>query len=248
MTCRAPQNHVFRYRQDNVGDPLLSVDERTEVYALELGARSELDALRVETGDGSVVVVAVGAPAVGPFRGPFVVRPFGQIPAYYDESEWTALLQERLPIGELVRHFQQPAAFATKRAPARRTFGGVSLNGNYSTVGEFPIYGRRLTSITLVNTSGTGTVTYKILGRRYRSSLAVRDALDWDDTTGASATTIAGDEVALVLDSSGNTELTFTEATDPVSITIVDEAFDTLEVQAKTSNTNVVRATCETRD
>lgn len=274
MSTSAPQYHRFRmlYPNDTVfggqDNARLPYNTIATDYAsgVEIGPGSEVDCMLVKHHDGSAVV-SIGAPLVGKLRGPFHILPWaGRVPNGYTQFQASRCsLQEKPPLCEVIVHPAgcPPTLVQTRRAPSMRSSKEITPSNAYAAnapIDVFPFYGRRRATITLVPTVvGAGDLVVKVFGLRARTAFTLtanrRDSQDYGISNDTNESTGNFDMTALVLDSAGNIELTFTVASvsntvgGRPSISIADETFHALAVFAKTAGADwTVIATCEASD
>lgn len=198
----APLVHRFRnsYPNDlgaflgNFNVPVFT--SNTDVsHGFEIGAGSEIDVIQVRW-RGGIGTVAVGAPLVGEFEGPFEFVPFaGREPllgTYYTAGFAGMRSDELAPNVEIIQHMQPVSACAGSRGPSTR-------QGRVQTIGTayvaqtpllaVPFYGRRRCTFRVICAQvGAGGVTDLILTVVGRSPLVspqigtgytFRDSLDF---------------------------------------------------------------------
>lgn len=234
MNCRPPQILSLPYMKSGVPsaqvdryvlDSFSSADEL--IAAVEIDASSELDCCIV-THQGGDAFVAVGAPALGPFTGPLLVKPWRRVMPFSNDGQGfnSEPLTTNPPRLALKVHYQTPAVFQERRAPCVRTAPDADpVGAAYAPVAEFPLYGRASARILL--SAGNNAVTFRIKGKCYT---AARGGLQ-GDPVGWNASAAS---VLLTLDGSGSTELTLA-GLDTTSITFVGEPWEVLVLELKSA-------------
>lgn len=198
----APLVHRFRntYPNDlgaflgNFNVPVFT--SNTDVaFGFEIGAGSEIDVMQVRW-RGGIGTIAVGAPLVGEFEGPFEFIPFaGREPllgTYYTAGFSGMRSDELAPNVEIVQHMQPVAALGAARGPSTRQGRIQTIGTGYTAAAPLlaiPFYGRRRCTFRVIAAQvGAGGVTDLILTVVGRSPLvspqsgteySFRDSLDY---------------------------------------------------------------------
>lgn len=236
MDCRRPQILELPYML--TGSPSAGTDryvlanfpaDRDEIAAIEIDCSSEVDCCVIAHA-GGFAYVSVGSPALGPFTGPILVQPWRRVMPFSSDGQGYSIepLATFPPKLSLKIHFQIPPVFQMRRSPAIRTAADLAVGAGYSAVAEFPLFGRKTARILLTN-GGVNSLTYKVTGKQYSAKDGSSERQD--NPIGSNATAISGQ---LVLDGSGSLELAVATLVT-VSVTFVDEPWDTLLLSAKSA-------------
>lgn len=236
MGCRRPQILELPYML--TGSPSVGADryvlanfpaERDEIAAIEIDCSSEVDCCIVAHA-GGFAYVAVGSPALGPFTGPILVQPWRRVMPFSNDGQGYSIdpLLTFPPKLSLKVHYDIPPVFQMRRAPAMRTAPNLAVAVAYFAVAEFPLFGRKSARLELTN-GGANSLTYKITGKQYQPKDDV--SAQQDNPIGSNA---SASSAQLVLDGTGNIELAVASGVT-VSVTFVDEPWDTLLLSAKSA-------------
>lgn len=178
---RSPDYFTFALGQEgHIGGAPYGTMQRDHAAAFEIAPYSEVDRVVIQH-QGGRAYCAVGAPAIGPFKGPFfLLSEGGAAPPFTPETVdnlWTsgAGLREAPPIVGVALHYDCPHVVSSKRGACSRRFAlSAALTASYAIVAEIPVYGRRVTTAILqaLSTAGgvplAGTMYFQIHGVIYR--------------------------------------------------------------------------------
>lgn len=231
MTCRPPQILSLPYMKSGVPSAqtdryvLDSFSSGTElVAAVEIDASSELDCCIISH-QGGDAFVAVGAPALGPFTGPILVKPWRRVMPFSSDGQGYAQdpLTTYPPRLALKVHYVTPSIFQERRAVCVRSApDNETVAAAYAPVAEFPLYGRA--SARLMVTAGNNPMTFKIQGKQYRPETGELqgDPIGWDASSGTADLQIDGTATEITL-----------AGLETASVTFVEEPWDTLVLHCK---------------
>lgn len=177
---------------------------------LSIAPESEVDScLLTFGGGGENHFLGKGDTLTGPFDGPVMVRAYHAAPCSSLTTGASPII--RPPTLALVGHGILPPS-SPKAGPKRyRALAAVDLAAAYAEVDEFPWYGRKFGTVTLVATAGT-TYVYKITARTYKRNNADDSASDFDEVE------LADHEDVTITVSTGNVGIRIEEDCDTIVV------------------------------
>lgn len=199
----------------------------------EIGQHSELSGIGILTRSGSTIYPAVGAPAIGPFQGPFglfLVNGQG-IPGPVATNFMTSLP----PLLHLIQHIDRcylPSIGGVKRAVAHRSFPSKAVAVGYANYAEIPVWGRQRVGINIA-ASISAAYDIRLLGATYHvidnvAGVAVeRDPNNFSTTGDVFAGTV---RTTLISDT-----LAIPAATTDTKLEVVNNTWHTIIVQVKSA-------------